>query len=144
MTTPSERQDAAGARPRVRPCASCPYRRSVPSGVWDASEYAKLSAYDAPTLQQPAAVFMCHQQDGSVCSGWLGRPSSDQLLGLRIGVITGQLDPACAGYTTDVPLFPTGAEAAAHGMRQIADPPEPAREVISKLIRQRMGRPRPR
>jgi uncharacterized protein DUF6283 len=29
-------------RPRRRPCPSCPYRRDVPSGLWDTCEYDKL------------------------------------------------------------------------------------------------------
>lgn len=29
--------------PSPRLCESCPYRRDVPSGIWDRSEYAKLT-----------------------------------------------------------------------------------------------------
>ncbi|MCP3426923.1 hypothetical protein NBM05_13125 [Rothia sp. AR01] len=32
--------------------------------VWDASEYEKLPAYDRETIEQPTALFYCHQQDG--------------------------------------------------------------------------------
>nr|WP_280343300.1 DUF6283 family protein [Nocardia neocaledoniensis] len=34
--------------PAPRPCVSCPYRRDVPSGVWDFGEYEKLRGYVPP------------------------------------------------------------------------------------------------
>lgn len=46
--------------PAPQPCASCPYRRDVPSGIWAAEEYAKLPAYDADTPFQPPHLFLCH------------------------------------------------------------------------------------
>lgn len=53
------------------PCTTCPYRRDVPSGIWAPEEYQKLLAYDRPTMQQPAALFMCHQGAGGLCTGWV-------------------------------------------------------------------------
>jgi hypothetical protein len=47
--------------PASNPCGSCPYRRDVPSGVWDAAEYEKLPRYDGPMADQPARLFLCHQ-----------------------------------------------------------------------------------
>jgi hypothetical protein len=38
----------------ARPCASCPYRKDVPSGIWAAHEYTKLLAYDGDILDQLA------------------------------------------------------------------------------------------
>lgn len=35
-----------------KPCASCPYRRDVPEGVWHPEEYSKLRAYDGSTGEQ--------------------------------------------------------------------------------------------
>lgn len=124
----------SGAKARPRPCASCPYRQNVASGVWDASEYAKLPEYDGDTAGQNIATFMCHQQDGAVCSGWLGHTDPSQLLAVRIGIMTGALDPACAEYETDVPLFPSGAEAAAHGMRDYRHPGRKAQDTIQKIV----------
>lgn len=49
---------------------ACPYRKDVPSGVWDASEYDKLPAYDAPTAEQPFAPFACHATPEKLCHGW--------------------------------------------------------------------------
>jgi len=123
------------AKPRPRPCASCPYRRNVPSGVWDATEYSKLPEYDGDMGTQPVAVFHCHQKDGTVCSGWLGHRNPDDLLAVRLGLISGRLDPSCVDYTTDVPLFASGAEAAEHGVRDITAPSEAACNTIEKLVR---------
>ena len=58
--------------PARTPCATCPYRTDVPSGVWAPEEYAKLLAYDEETAYQPLSVFLCHQVDGRVCAGWAG------------------------------------------------------------------------
>lgn len=126
--------------PRDRPCASCPYRRDVPSGVWEASEYSKLPAYDADTSEQPPAIFMCHQADETVCAGWLGHADPAQLLAVRLGVATGTLDPAALDYTTDVPLFPSGADAAAHGVAEIDRPGDRARRVAGKILQRRRQR----
>jgi hypothetical protein len=123
------------AAPRPRPCASCPYRRNVPSGVWDASEYEKLPEYDKDMGDQPAAVFFCHQKDGSVCSGWLGYHDPADLLAVRLGVMSGRLDVSCIDYHTDVPLFASGAEAAEHGAREILAPGARAQETIRKVAR---------
>jgi len=123
-----------GAKARPTPCASCPYRQNVPSGVWDASEYAKLPAYDAPTGEQPAGAFFCHQQDGSVCAGWLGHRDPYHLLAVRIGISAGALDESCIDYKTDVPLFTSGEEAAAHGMRDYEHPGPKAEATIRKIV----------
>jgi Family of unknown function (DUF6283) len=126
------------AVPRPRPCASCPFRRDVPSGVWSEEEYVKLLDYDGETWGQSPAVFYCHQQDGCVCSGWLAhRGDPTELLALRWGLASERLDPSCADYATDVPLFASGAEAAAHGMAEIEEPGEAAREFVVKILRGR-------
>lgn len=127
--------------PPKRPCGSCPYRRDVPSGVWDASEYEKLPRYDLPTVEQPHGVFLCHQLDGCVCAGWAAVSANDDTLALRFAVIDGRLDYATIekilDYTTDVPLFSTGTEAAERGLRDIAAPSGEARRTMAKLERRR-------
>lgn len=40
-------------------------------------------------------------------------------------------------YTTTVPLFDSGAEAAEHGMRDIEEPSEEASRVIEKIVNRR-------
>jgi hypothetical protein len=125
------------ATPRPRPCASCPYRCDVPAGVWEASEYAKLPRYDADTQGQPAALFLCHQRDETVCAGWLGVGDPGELLAVRIGCMTGQLDPSVYDYTTDVPLHDSHTAAARHGLSAVAEPPEDAFVVMEKILRSR-------
>lgn len=132
--------------PARRPCGSCPYRQDVPSGVWAASEYAKLPRYDAPTMEQPPQVFVCHQsgQDAPgarVCAGWAGCHDGANLLALRIAAIQGRLSPedidAVIGYASPVPLFSSGAEAAEHGSAEVAQPGTQALEAMTKIMRVR-------
>lgn len=120
--------------PKV-PCGSCPYRRDVPSGIWDASEYAKLSAYDGETWEQPPALFMCHQQDGQLCGGWLACHGPEELLALRVHAH--QLCPSVWRYAPRTPVFASGAEAAAHGMREHDAPGQAAQRKIAGLQRKR-------
>jgi hypothetical protein len=132
--------------PAPRPCASCPYREDVPSGVWDEKEYAKLPAFDGPTYAQPGALFLCHQHDrdderARVCAGWAGCHDMGESLGLRIAAVSGEITPETAeailDYVSPVPLFASGAEAAAHGMREVLDPGSAARRAIRKIDRVR-------
>lgn len=130
--------------PAKRPCGSCPYRRDVPSGIWHESEYAKLPEYDKETWEQPPGVFLCHQQDGCVCAGWAAVSANEDTIALRFASIDGRIDfetlDAIIDYATDVPLFSTGAEAAAHGLTNVADPDKDAHRVMAKLERRRAAR----
>lgn len=105
----------------------------MPSGIWAPEEYEKLPAYDGETFEQPPGVFLCHQQNGRVCSGWAGCHDMQNSLGVRIAVSTGRLDPAIVDYETTVPLFGSGAEAAKHGLREVAQPGEQAISKIATL-----------
>lgn len=126
------------ALPRKSPCASCPYRKDVPSGVWDESEYSKLPSYDGEIHEQTnTAVFMCHQQDGCVCSGWLGHRDPLDLLAVRLGISFEILSPSCADYSTDVELFSSGEEAAEHGIAELYSPGSAAQSTIEKIVRKR-------
>ena len=133
--------------PAPRPCASCPYRVDVPSGVWDTSEYAKLPDYDQDTMNQPMGVFLCHQVNGRACAGWVGCHDMTQNLALRLAIGTGAVDEntadAILDYTTDVPLFTSGQEAADHGNAQAANPTPDAVRTMNKITRRRsaVGRP---
>lgn len=124
-----------------RPCATCPYRRGVPSGIWAPEEYAKLPRYDGDVPEQVVAgatrVFYCHQQDGHVCVGWLGHREPTDLLAVRMALARGDLDPSCVDYATTVPLFPTGRDAAAHGLLHVDHPDERAHQAMLKLLRGR-------
>jgi len=118
----------------ARPCASCPYRKDVPSGIWDQHEYAKLPAFDGEMGEQAMkggfGLFMCHQRDGNLCAGWIATHGPDNLLALRLNAV----DPSTFDYTTDVPVFSSGAEAHAHGMRDIAKPGVKAQRLMAKLV----------
>lgn len=130
---------SAVQRPAPAPCGSCPYRLDVPTGVWSEEEYAKLPDYDRPTGEQPAAVFLCHQQDGRLCAGWVGCHDMEESLGLRLvramGAISDEDYEAALDYSTSVGLFASGAEAAAHGRAEIEAPSKRAALTIQKLMR---------
>lgn len=126
-----------GATPRKSPCGTCPYRESVPAGVWHPEEYEKLPAYDNEMAEQPTAPFFCHQGDGHVCSGWLGYHDPYDMLAVRLGLMAGRLDPSCADYTTSVRLFASGAAAASHGMSGVEAPPPAAQAAMQKIERKR-------
>ncbi len=117
------------------PCKSCPYRRDVPSGVWAKEEYEKLSKYDGEIIEQltkgATGLFLCHQQNNALCSGWLGCHGPAELLAMRLNYE--RVDPETFSYETDVALFSSGAEAAAHGMNEIEMPSGTARRTIDRL-----------
>lgn len=123
--------------PAPHPCGSCPYRRDVPSGVWDENEYDKLPEYDEPTGNQPVGVFMCHQADGRACAGWVGCHDMEENLAIRIAVSVGNLDDetyeAIVDYETSTPLWDSGGEAASHGVENLFDPDQDAQRVMAKL-----------
>lgn len=125
--------------PHPRPCESCPYRKDVPSGIWDASEYRKLPAYDEPTPYQPMGVFMCHQGNGHVCSGWVGCHDMNNTLAMRIAASRHELDEATIDaildYESPVELWASGQEAADHGLADVDAPDGDAQRLIGKLSR---------
>lgn len=116
-------------KPSAAPCGTCPYRRDVPAGIWDASEYAKLPPYDGETWDQPPALFFCHRNDGHLCAGWVGCHDADHLLAFRLH----RVDPSAFDHVSPVPLFASGAEAAAHGLAGVLRPDRRARAAIRKL-----------
>lgn len=126
-------------RPGKAPCGTCPYRRDVPAGVWSAEEYAKLPKYDGETGDQimngGIGLFFCHQQDGKLCAGWVGCHDTRHLAALRLHPVA----PETYRYRSRVPLFSSGAEAAAHGLSGIKAPDARARRAIVKLLRKMGG-----
>lgn len=124
--------------PRKTPCASCPYRKNVPSGIWHDEEYAKLERYDVEMAYQPPALFMCHQAEGDICSGWFAHKDPFDLLAVRLALSRGVLDVDVAqDYSTTVPLFASGHEAAQHGTDKILAPDERAVSAIEKIVKKR-------
>jgi hypothetical protein len=118
--------------PGKAPCGTCPYRRDVPAGVWSVEEYLKLPEYDGETFEQINAIglFYCHQQPHKLCAGWVGCHDMTQALAVRIRPIA----PEAYDYVSPVPLFSSGAEAAAHGLSGINNPDARARAAIKKLM----------
>lgn len=120
-----------------RPCETCPYRRDVPSGLWAATEYEKLPKYDVPTEEHTEAVFMCHSDLESLCRGWvdchLSRGNEFEPLSLRIFEL--RHGPLGWKGPSDVPVFDSGAEAAAHGLKDIEEPGPEACKKINKLVK---------
>lgn len=119
------------------PCKSCPYRRDVPSGVWAEQEYKKLAAYDGEIAEQAMkgamSLFLCHQRNSALCSGWLACHGPENLLAMRLH--HAHVEPSTFDYSTDVLVFTSGAEAAAHGTRDIDEPGTPARRAMNRLAR---------
>jgi Family of unknown function (DUF6283) len=139
----------AELKPRKTPCASCPYRRDVPSGVWATDEYDRLPGYDGPTGEQAMAgalgVFLCHNDpDKSVCAGW-SHLADENTLALRLAeIFDREVDvQAVLDYQTSVPVFASGAEAAEHGKRDIEAPSDEAIKTVRKVTvtRDVLGKP---
>lgn len=124
---------------RKRPCPTCPYRRDVPSGIWDETEYLKLITYDGDVPEQAAQgatrLFDCHQLDGNLCAGWVG--THDMANNLAVRIRAADIDPAVYDYESPVPLFASGAAAAEHGLRDLAAPGDEALQRIQQLLRLR-------
>lgn len=122
-------------KPSKAPCGSCPYRKDVPPGIWVAEEYAKLPPYDGDTGEQiingGTALFYCHQNDGHLCAGWVGCHDANHLAAFRLQPVAEE----CFTYVSPIPLFASGAEAAAHGMSGVDAPPPEARRHMAKLER---------
>jgi len=120
-----------------RPCGSCPYRKDVPPGIWAREEYEKLPLYDGSIAEQTLAIFMCHQRDGNLCAGWLACHGPHELLAMRLALLCNQVDPAVMIYKTDVPLFPSGACAHAHGVRDLKKKTPRAIKMLRGLWKKR-------
>lgn len=122
------------------PCASCPYRKDVPSGIWSTEEYDKIIPFDNETWMQPPRVFMCHQADGCLCRGWLDVHGGD-LLGLRLACSKGEIDTEEVAKALDekpaTPMFASAAEAAMHGRKAINRPGRKALQMVAKIEKKR-------
>ena len=94
-----------------------------------------LPGYDAELHSQPRALFLCHQRDGCLCAGCVQTHGAENLLALRIH----EVDPSVFGYTSNVPTFATGVEAALHGLQDICNPGPKARAMIAGLTKSRNG-----
>jgi hypothetical protein len=128
-------------RPPKVPCGSCPYRKDVPSGVWERHEYDKLLAYDGSMIEQIGAggvgLFMCHQRDGNLCGGWLACHGPRNLAAMRLAASVGRVGEEAFDYRTDVKVFKSGAAARRHGIKDVEKPGRRANKMIDGLVRKR-------
>jgi hypothetical protein len=101
--------------------------------VWASHEYDKLVEYDEPTGNQPLATFACHATPDHHCHGWAvvhtSRGHEYDLLALRV------YPPSTPVPAAGVPLFDSGAEAAAHGQRDVDTPAPEAQAAAQRLLR---------
>lgn len=115
------------------PCSSCPYRRDVPSGIWDPSEYEKLACYDTELV---FALFLCHahgKASPSLCRGWLSVHSD--CVAVRLGLLRGRITVAQRDAEVSVPLYGSGAEARDAGLSGVEEPGDDALRMIARLER---------
>ena len=112
------------------PCTSCPYRRDTPPGIWSREEYDKLPAWDNERAM--AGIFLCHQSNmKAICRGWLEVHWDNW--NVRFAMMT-KID--MTDYKpTDVPLYSSGKEARAAGIRGIKTPSRNARAMVAKLMK---------
>jgi hypothetical protein len=102
-------------------------------------EYDKLPKFDGSLIEQAVngagGLFMCHQQNGCLCSGWLGCHGAFELLGVRL--YSSALTDEALSYRppADVPLFASGAEAAEHGKRDIDNKSDKAEAMVQRLVK---------
>lgn len=123
----------------ARPCSSCPYRRDCPSGVWEETEYEKLPAYDEDAFPPALSLFLCHHsalgKAETVCRGWLSVHAESPAA--RLAVLTGAVTNEQRYADPGVPLFSSGAEAAAEGLEDVPDPGPRAQALIDGLVRKK-------
>lgn len=121
------------------PCNTCPYRRDTPAGIWHPSEYTKLAEYDddPPGENVPLATFHCHQEKitgrPTVCRGWLA--VHGDIPAVRLAVIRGEIPAEEVNRPVRVPLYGSGREACAAGLRGVRRPGREARAAISRLAK---------
>lgn len=120
------------------PCATCPYRKDVPSGVWSHEDYEKLRKYDDAPMPtgENLGVFLCHNTSVAgcniACKGWL--IVHDDSIAVRLAFVRGQI---CIGdlKPPGMPLHESGAAAADFGQKQISRPNRKARSLVAKLAK---------
>lgn len=73
------------------PCASCPYRRDVPVGVWHAENFERLLRADRDPID--GHTFGCHLNDGTLCRGWLLDQRGRDVPSIRLRLFLHRHDP---------------------------------------------------
>lgn len=119
------------------PCATCPYRKDTPSGIWAQEEYDKLPEWDEPMALR--GVFLCHNgckdtKDKMLCRGWFEVHRDN--ISVKLAEFKTELTKANR-KPTKVPLYASGAEARAAGMAEIELPSDEAFEAMGKITEKR-------
>lgn len=118
------------------PCATCPYRRDTPPGIWHASEYRKLPDFDPDARTPSYAVFHCHQENltgkATLCRGWVA-VHGFRSIAVRLAEVRGLISVAEVERPCPVPLYASGAEACAAGLKGVRRPSAKARQKINKM-----------
>ncbi len=82
---------------RKTPCASCPYRRDAPRGMWHPEEFTGVLVNDRNPV---GAVFGCHEfnkrpaEEHRPCAGWLLDQKRRNVPNLRLRLMLGNSDEA--------------------------------------------------
>lgn len=114
------------------PCSTCPYRRDVPSGIWDREEYEKLPQWDHEMAF--AGTFLCHTDPAAICRGWMEvheRNMSVRLAMFRVEWTEANRKP------TKIPLYRSGLAAMRAGLRALARPSGDAKKAITSILERR-------
>jgi hypothetical protein len=92
-------------------------------------------------ILQPMGLFGCHEDDETLCSGWVGCHDMDENLAIRIAVTSGHIAESdlneVLDYESPVALWESGAAAAEHGLSGIDEPDAKAQKYIDKMIQKR-------
>lgn len=123
-----------------RPCNTCPYAKSTPSGLWAESEYAKLPKYDGETWEQDVHLFSCHKhgpEDNVLCKGWLLTHGTDRLLALRVAGARGHTLDESVYAECDAEVYESGLAAYEAGILEIPNPSPLAIRRIAQVRAQR-------
>jgi len=128
-------------------CATCPYARTTPSGVWARDEYEKLRTYDegggeltewpdgSKHVVPALATFHCHQEAvtkvDTVCRGWLSVHRDS--VAVRLACVDGRIDPNDVPREVESEYYATGAAAADAGEADISSPSPTARKAVDRL-----------
>ena len=83
-------------------------------------------------------MFRCHSRQEQICAGWAGCHDMNESLALRMS--RRDIDPAIMDYVSPVPLFASGADAAEHGKRDLAEPGADAAQKIAQLLQVRASK----
>lgn len=125
---------------RDKPCPTCPYVKSTPSGMWAKEEYTKLPGYDGDTGTQRMELFQCHYsirglKKRTICQGWLDCHNGDELLAIRLARMRNSLPDNFSTEPSGADVYASGKEACDAGLKDVDKPSKEAISMIKKVSR---------